>query len=49
MNFELTEDQRMMQESFARFFDEKSSPSVVREAMSGNGFYEQLCRGLAEL
>jgi len=49
MNFELTEDQRMMQESFARFFDEKSSPSVVREAMSGNGFDEQLWRGLAEL
>ncbi len=49
MNFELTEDQRMMQESFARFFEENSSPSAVRDAMNGNGFDEQLWRGLAEL
>ena len=35
MNFDLSEDQRMMRESFARFFDEQSSIARVRAVQPG--------------
>ncbi len=49
MNFELSEDQRLMRESFARFLDEHSSTERVRAAATTGGFDAQLWRGLAEL
>jgi alkylation response protein AidB-like acyl-CoA dehydrogenase len=49
MNFDLSEDQRMMRESFARFLDEHSSPERVRRAAAAGGFDPALWRGLAEL
>ncbi len=49
MNFELTEDQRMMCDSFARFMDEQSSPERVRAAAEQGGFDAEFWRGLAEL
>jgi alkylation response protein AidB-like acyl-CoA dehydrogenase len=49
MNFALSDDQRMMRESFARFLDEQSSMSRVRAAMETEGFDQQLWQGLAEL
>jgi len=49
MNFDLSEDQRLMRESFARFLDEHSSPERVRRAMAAGGFDPALWRGLAEL
>ncbi len=48
MNFNLTDDQRMMSETFARFLNEQSSPERVRKAMP-SGFDPQLWSGLAEL
>ena len=48
MNFELSEDQRMMRETFARFLDEHSTMARVRAAMPG-GFDPVMWRGLAEL
>ncbi len=49
MNFDLSEDQRMMRESFARFLDEQSSSERVRAAAETGGFDPQLWQGLAEL
>lgn len=49
MNFDLSEDQRLMRDSFARFFDEHSSMERVRAAAQGNGFDPVLWQGLAEL
>lgn len=48
MNFDLSEDQRMMRETFARFLDEQSSIARVRAAMPG-GFDPAMWQGLAEL
>ena len=49
MNFDLTDDQTMMRESFARFLDEHSAIAKVRAAAAGSGFDPALWRGLAEL
>ena len=49
MNFELSEDQRFMRESFGRFLDEHSSMERVRAAAEATGFDVALWRGLAEL
>jgi 3-oxochol-4-en-24-oyl-CoA dehydrogenase len=46
MNFDLTEDQEMMREMFARFLDEHSSMERVRAAKP-SGFDADLWRGLA--
>jgi len=48
MNFDLSEDQRMMCESFARFLSEQSSTARVRAALP-SGFDAALWSGLAEL
>ena len=48
MNFEPSEDQAMIAESFARFLDEQSSPARVRAAMP-LGFDAGLWRGIAEM
>jgi len=48
MNFELSEDQSMMRDSFARLLNEESSMARVRAAMP-SGFDAGLWRGLAEL
>ncbi len=47
MNFELTEDQSMMRDMFARFLDENSSMARVRSA-EATGFDAELWKGLAE-
>ena len=49
MNFDLSEDQRLMRESFARFLDEQSSMEQVRAAAEQGGFDPALWRGLGEL
>ncbi len=49
MNFELSADQRMMCESFARFLNEQSSTERVRAAAEKGGFDPEMWRGLAEL
>ena len=49
MNFDLSEDQRLMRESFARFLDEQSSMERVRAAADSSGFDPALWQGLAEL
>lgn len=49
MNFDLSEDQRMMRESFARLLDERSSMACVRAAAETGGFDPQLWQALAEL
>lgn len=49
MNFELSDDQRMMRESFARFLDEQSSMERVRAAAEKDGFDPEMWAGLAEL
>ncbi len=49
MNFDLSEDQRMMRETFARFLDEQSSMERVRAGAARDGFDPDLWRGLAEL
>lgn len=49
MNFELSEDQRLMRESFARFLDEHSSMARVRTTAAEGGFDTALWKGLAEL
>lgn len=49
MNFELSDDQRMMRESFARFLDDQSSMARVRVAAEKGGFDAELWSGLAEL
>lgn len=48
MNFDLTEDQKMMRDTFARFLNENSSIARVRAA-APSGFDARLWRGLAEL
>jgi len=48
MNFDLTEDQEMIRETFARFLDDNSTPDRVRAAMP-SGFDAALWCGLAEL
>ena len=47
MNFELTEDQEMMRDMFARFLDENSSMARVRAA-APSGFDAGLWKGLAQ-
>jgi len=49
MNLELTDDQRMMRESFAKLLDDQSSPQHVRAAMETDGFDQKLWEQLAEL
>lgn len=48
MNFDLTDEQEMVRETFARFLDENSSTARVRAAMP-SGFDADLWKGLAEL
>jgi alkylation response protein AidB-like acyl-CoA dehydrogenase len=48
MNFDLTEDQEMMRDMFARFLDEHSSIARVRAAEANGGFDAELWKGLAE-
>src|SRR5208337_1618679 len=48
MNLDLSQDQDMMRETFARFLNEHSSPARVRAVMPG-GFDRALWAGLAEL
>ena len=47
MNFDLTDDQEMMRDMFARFLDEHSSTARVRAA-APSGFDVALWKGLAE-
>jgi len=47
MNFDLTDDQEMMRDMFARFLDENSSTARVRAA-APSGFDAALWKGLAE-
>ncbi len=47
MNFDLTDDQEMMRDMFARFLDENSTMARVRAA-APSGFDPALWRGLAE-
>jgi alkylation response protein AidB-like acyl-CoA dehydrogenase len=53
MNFDLTDDQEMVRDTFARFLDENSSTVLVRAAQTGEngpvGFDPALWQGLAEL
>ncbi len=48
MNFDLTEEQEMMRESFARLLDSKCTPERLR-ATEETGFDEEVWSGLAEL
>ncbi|MDP3676698.1 MAG: acyl-CoA dehydrogenase [Novosphingobium sp.] len=48
MNFDLTAEQEMVRDTFARFLDEQSTPQAVRKA-EATGFDADLWRGLAEL
>jgi len=48
MNFDISEDQQMMRETFARFLDKNSAMARVRAALPG-GFDPALWSGLAEL
>jgi alkylation response protein AidB-like acyl-CoA dehydrogenase len=48
MNLDLSEDQEMLRETFARFLNEHSTPARVRAALPG-GFDRALWIGLAEL
>lgn len=48
MNFDLTDDQEMVRDTFARFLDDNSSPARVRAALP-SGFDRELWTGLAEL
>jgi len=49
MNLDLSQDQEMMRETFARFLNENSSPARVRAALPGGGFDRALWGGLAGL
>jgi len=49
MNLDLSEDQRLMRESFARFLDHQSSMARVRAAAEQGGFDADMWSGLAEL
>jgi alkylation response protein AidB-like acyl-CoA dehydrogenase len=48
MNFELSEDQQLMRDTFARYLNEHSSMARVRAAQP-SGFDAALWHGLAEL
>jgi alkylation response protein AidB-like acyl-CoA dehydrogenase len=48
MNFDLTEDQEMVRDTFARFLDDNSTTTRVRAALP-SGFDRALWTGLAEL
>lgn len=48
MNFDLTDEQEMVRETFARFFDENCTPQRLRAAEAA-GFDAELWRGMAEL
>lgn len=48
MNLNLSDDQRMMRDNFARFLNEESSMERVRAAQP-SGFDKQLWQGLAEI
>src|SRR6266404_3241824 len=48
MNFELSQEQQLMQETFARFLNEESTMVRVRAALP-RGFDQALWTGLAEL
>jgi alkylation response protein AidB-like acyl-CoA dehydrogenase len=49
MNLGLSDDQQMLQDTFARFFDDASSMAKVRNAQEAGGFDPALWQGLAEL
>ncbi|KHK91277.1 acyl-CoA dehydrogenase [Novosphingobium malaysiense] len=49
MNFDLTDEQEMMRDTFARFLDDNSSTARVRKALENGGFDAELWEGLAEL
>lgn len=50
MNFELTDEQEMVRDTFARFLDENSSTVRVRKAMEASGGFDRaLWVGMAEL
>lgn len=49
MNFDLTDEQVMVRDTFARFLDDNSSTVRVRKALETNGFDAELWSGLAEL
>lgn len=49
MNLGLKDDQQMLRDTFARFFDEHSSMARVRTAADNGGFDTALWQGLAEL
>ena len=50
MNFDITPEQDMVRDTFARFLDANSTPQRVRAAMEdGTGFDRELWQGLAEL
>ncbi|MET0193473.1 MAG: acyl-CoA dehydrogenase [Hyphomicrobiaceae bacterium] len=49
MNFDLTDEQVMVRDTFARFLDDNSSTARVRKALETNGFDAELWSGLAEL
>src|SRR5688500_12916296 len=48
MNFDITEEQEMVRETFARFLDDNSTPQRVK-ASETDGFDRELWQGLAEL
>ena len=48
MNFELSEDQRLMRDTFGRFLSDESTMECVRAAIP-SGFDPALWKGLAEL
>ena len=49
MNFDLTEEQEMMRESFARLLDARCTPERLRAAEANNGTDAELWDELAEL
>lgn len=49
MNFDLTDEQEMMRDTFARFLDENSNTVRVRKAQETGGFDSDLWSGLADL
>ncbi|MBV1917018.1 MAG: acyl-CoA dehydrogenase [Sphingomonadaceae bacterium] len=49
MDLGLKDDQQMLRDTFARFFDDKSSMERVRLANEAGGFDRELWEGLAEL
>jgi 3-oxochol-4-en-24-oyl-CoA dehydrogenase len=48
MNFDLTEEQEMVRDTFARFLDDNSTPTRIRATLD-TGFDAALWQGLAEL